>query len=77
MCRSKLSHGMLKVCHTNGALMKGLKVSSRKKDDIEYPQHMLGDTSSLELPDGTESLPAADCTPPGFSQATALRGSLW
>ena len=56
--------------------MKDLKVSSRKKDDVECPQHMLGDTSSFELPDGAESLPAADCAPPGFSQATALQGSL-
>ena len=77
MCRSKLSHGMLKVRHTNGALMKDLKVSSRKKDDLEYPQHRLGETSFLELPDGAESLPAADCAPPGFSQAAALQGSLW
>ena len=77
MCRSKLSHGMLKVRHTNGALMKDLKVSSRKKDDVECPQHMLGDISSFELPDGAESLPAADCALPGFSQAAALRGSLW
>ena len=77
MCRSKLSHGMLKVCHTNGALLKVLKVSSRKKDGVEYPQHMLGDISSLELPDGAKSLPAADCAPPGFSQAAAPWESLW
>ena len=60
MCQNKLSHGVLKVCHTNGAQMKDLKVRSQKKDDIEYSQHMLGDTSSLELPDGFESLPAAN-----------------
>ena len=63
---------MLKVRHTNGALMKDLKVNSRKKNDVECPQHMLGDTSSFELPDGAESLPAANCAPPGFSQAAAL-----
>ena len=68
---------MLKVCHTNGALMKDLKVNGWKKDDIEYPQHTWGDVSSLELPDGAESPPAADCAPPGFSQAVALRQPLW
>ena len=57
--------------------MRYWKVGSRKKDDVEYPQHMLGDTSSLEPPDGAESHPAADRAPPGFSQAAALRGSLW
>ena len=57
--------------------MKDLEVSSRKKNDVEYPQHRLGDTSSLEIPDGAESLPATDCAPPGFSQAAALQESLW
>ena len=68
---------MLEVRHTNGALMKDSKVSSWRKDDVGCSQHMLGDTSSLELPDSAESLPATDCAPPGFSQAAALRGSLW
>ena len=57
--------------------MKDLEVSSRKKNDVEYPQHRLRDTNPLEIPDGAESLPAADCAPPRFSLAAALRESLW
>ena len=57
--------------------MKDLKVSRWKKDDVEYPQQMLGDTSSLEFPDGAKSLPAASCAPPGFPQAAALWDFLW